>query len=112
MSSQPKVKLGTSERAITWDNGALYRADLLGLPKRLAAGKLGYATLCQMIWVMLGAQDRAELPEPEDVAKYVGKGDVADLWAKVLAAYATGNGSGDSEAKNGTGGSGLSPASS
>lgn len=112
MNSQPKftIQIGAKSYAIAWDNGALYRADLLGLPKRLASGKHGFATLCQMVWVMLDADARVELPEPEDVARRLSTKEYATIWARVLEAYAAGKGTDDSEPKNASGVSAPSPA--
>lgn len=102
MNNSPlTVTLGGVARPLVWNNGALYRADELGLPVLLAAGKSGYSTLCKMIWVMMDEAGRKALPTPEAVANLVPMKmeSVLATWKVVLEAYSLGSGVEDSDSK-------------
>jgi hypothetical protein len=86
------LKLGDKERSLTWDNSALFRADEIGLPEKLARGQFGYSTLCKMIWVMLSESDRRMYPTAESVALAVPIKSASDVWVTVMKAYYAGEG--------------------
>ena len=105
------LQLGGKAYGLTWDNAALFRADDIGLPEKLAAGKFGFSTLARMVWAMLDASGIKAFPAPLDVANALSQAEQAKAWAVVMQAYAAGNGTGDTEAKKESGGSEHSPAS-
>lgn len=106
------ISLNGKNYPIAWTRGSMFRADLLGLPERLATGKTGYSTLCQMIWVMLDKKGRLAFPDAEDIAEVLPVEKAIENWAIVLKAYNAGEGVEDSEAKKPTGDSGAGQQSS
>lgn len=107
------IVLGDRTVPLKWDGGALYRADEIDLPQRMAAGQFGFSTLCKMIWVMLSDEERAKhYASPDKVATALKKGQADDAWTVVMAAWSEGNGVEDSPAKNVVGSGSPSPSSS
>ena len=98
------LQLGGKSRSIKWDNAALFRADEIGLPARLARGEFGYSTLCKMIWAMLSDEDRKLFISPEAVALALDRHAAADAWGIVMEAYKAANAVEETPGKNEQGG--------
>ena len=80
------IKLGAESYQLTWDKGAMFRADECGV----WSGKrgLGIASACKYLWAMIPADGRRRYESPEDLAKDLPP--LNEAWPAINAAIAAG----------------------
>lgn len=81
-----EIKLGSDLFALTWDKGAIFRADSVGLWS--GDGGIGFASAARYIWAMLPASGRKTYATPEAVAQVMPA--LNDAWPVINAAVADG----------------------
>jgi hypothetical protein len=64
-----EITLGGTAYVLTWDKGAMYDADEVGVWAGKVQGGIGLAQAAKYVWAMLPPAGRAAYPTPRDVAR-------------------------------------------
>lgn len=101
------VILGGTPYRLSWDKGAMYLADELGLFEKRKPG-LGLAVGAKYVWAMAPEAAREKYPTPKAIAEVLG--ELSEVWDAINNAVALAKDTGPKNASGST--NGPSPASS
>lgn len=86
MNTQPNptITLKNLPYKLTWNKGAMFRADEVGAYETGKRGTIGFAQMCKYLWALGPAELRAKYPSPEAIADDVPT--TVECWAAINAA--------------------------
>jgi hypothetical protein len=76
-----EITLGGTAYVLTWDKGAMYDADEVGVWAGKVQGGIGLAQAAKYVWAMLPPAGRAAYPTPRDVARVLPP--LVDVWPAI-----------------------------